>query len=118
MARAPRSIQPVVRTGLQPVYTAVDSANGEQIAHDGSPFFLHVKNTGGGVCNVTPRLNTAIATQLGATVTEPVIAVPATTGDRMIGPFPPALYQQADGNLYVDYSTPTGVTAAAIKSAL
>jgi hypothetical protein len=77
---------------------------------------LIVKNTGGSPTNVTvddPNSGTPPA----ATAFNPdvVIAVPATTGERVIGPFPPARFNDASGNVNLAFSVTTGVTWAAVR---
>lgn len=111
MARSARTVQSTSRAGLAETFSAADNANGETIPNDGQTF-LHVKNTGGGACTVTVATPGTID---GLAVADLTAVVPATTGDRLIGPFPPGAYTQADGNIYVDYSTGTGVTVAAVR---
>lgn len=111
MARAVLSVQKVVPSGLQPVYSAGDLANGHEFANDGN-VFLHVKNTGGGACTVTVQTPATVG---GMAIAEAIVSVPATTGDRMIGPFNTTIFNQVGGLVYVDLSTATGVTLAAIK---
>lgn len=106
-ARTPQSIN---RTGLAPAYTAADNTNGETCPNDGL-LFLHVKNTGGGACTVSIAIPGLVD---GQTVPAKTVVVPITTGDRMIGPFPPGQYNDSSGNIGVTYSTGTGVTAAYI----
>lgn len=111
MARTARTVQQISRSGLAPAYTAADNTNGETIPNNGTTF-LHVKNTGGGACTVTISIPGQVD---GQAVASRTVSVPATTGDRMIGPFPTGTYNQSGGVVNVDYSTGTGVTAAAIN---
>lgn len=111
MPATARTPQVIKRTGLAPAYTAADASNGETCPNNGS-LFLHVKNTGGAACTVT------IATQGtvdGLAIADLAVSVPATTGDRLIGPFPPGIYNDSNGNIGVSYSTGTGVTAAYVQ---
>jgi hypothetical protein len=41
------------------------------------------------------------------------VSVPATTGDRVCGPFDPAIFNDANGFVQVTYSAVTSVTVAA-----
>lgn len=111
MARTALTVQPVSIAGLAPAYTAADQPNGHEFVNDGN-MLLHVKNTGGGACTVTLQTPAVVS---GVAVSDPTVSVPATTGDRMIGPFDPTIFNQAGGLVYVDLSTGTGVTLAAIK---
>lgn len=110
MARSTRAVQETNRAGLAETFSAADNANGESIPNDGRTI-LHVKNTGGGACTVSVA-KSGISAIDGDAVAAKTASVPATTGDRLIGPFPIGIY----GNpLLVDYSTGTGVTAAAVR---
>jgi hypothetical protein len=73
---------------------------------------LEVKNTGASPCTVT--ITTPITVE-GVALTDPTVVVPITTGDKLIGPFSPQVYNNSNGRVYVDFSTGTGVTAAAFK---
>jgi hypothetical protein len=111
MTRGTLSVQEIALAGTTPSYSAGDAANGHQFVNDGQTF-LHVKNTGGGACTVTL---TTPATIGGVALADPTVSVPMTSGDKMIGPFDPSLFNNAGGLLYVDLSTSSGVTLAAIK---
>lgn len=110
MARATLTPQDIVRTGLTQTYAAVDQANGNQFANDGL-MFLHVKNAGVGSTNVT--IGTP-GTVDGLAVADLVVAVGAGV-EKMIGPFPAGIYNQAGGLVYVDWSVGTSVTAAVLR---
>lgn len=108
MARDVPAIQQMSSHGLAGAYTAV-TANNDQVVNNGRRF-VHVKNTGGGSLTVTVNIGQTFDTQAVAATT---VTVPATTGDKVIGPFPSG-YNQPDGtgNVFIDYSTTTGVTRA------
>lgn len=103
--------QQIALAGLAPSYAAVDQPNGNTFVN-GPNVFLHVKNTGIGACTVTVITPAKIS---GVDIADPTVVVPATTGDRMIGPFDPTIFNQSDGTVYVDWSTGTGVTVAVVK---
>lgn len=111
MARVVLAPQTVLRTGLTPAYTAAPATganNGNTIVNAGK-MMLHVKNGGGSPCNVTvdtPGTVDSLA------VADRVVAVPAG-GERMIGPFPIATYNQTGGFIAVDYDFITSVTVGA-----
>lgn len=111
MARTALTVQSAAISGLTPSYAAGDLANGHEFVNDGNTM-LHVKNTGGGACTVTLQTPGKVA---GVDISDPTVVVPATTGDKMIGPFDPTVFNQSGGLVYVDISTGTGVTLAAIK---
>lgn len=106
------SAQSIVKTGLQPVYTAVNSSDTIDPAIGGDRLFLHVKNTGGGADTVT--LVDAGTTPGGSAATNPTIVVPATTGDRMIL-IPPAFVNPSTGLVTVNHSATSGVTSALLR---
>lgn len=108
MARVTLAVQPVSRAGLEPAYAAAE-ADGNAFLNDGRTM-LHVKN---GATNVVATLQIP-RTLDGQAVADPTVTVPATE-ERMIGPFPPGVYNQTDGALYVDYDDVANVTVAAIR---
>ena len=109
MPRTNMNYQQIVRTGLEEAYAAVDAANGNQFQNDGRMFLL-VKNGAGAPINVTITTPTTVD---GLAVTDLVVVV--TNGEqRMIGPFPPNLYNTS-GYVYVDYSSGTTITAAVVR---
>jgi len=114
MVRSALAVQQAVDEGLAPAYTAAN-VDGHSIPGTGD-IVLHVKNTNGAPMNVTVQTG---GTLVGEPVTDKVVSVPATTGDRIIGRFNAALYNQPSGadagKVYVDFSAVTGVTIAAIR---
>lgn len=102
--------QTVGLAGLAPVYSAVSAAD---TFPPGNNVFLHVKNTGGGASTVAIVTPGNVAGQAVADVS---VSVPATTGDRMIGPLPGSLFARAvDGLADVTFSATTGVTVAVLE---
>lgn len=110
MARTALAVQQIVRSGLTPSYSAAN-VDGHSIQNGGSEF-LHVK-TGGTACNVTI---VTPGTVDGQAVADRVIAI-GTTSERMIGPFPPDVYNQPGAaDVHVDFSAVTSVTVAALRA--
>jgi hypothetical protein len=107
MARTDIAAQQISRLGITPAF-ATPNVAGNMFLNDGKTV-LEVKNGSASSINVTPNV---AATVDGQAVTNPVIAVTATTGDKIIGPFPPGIYNQTDGKVYVDFSAITTVTIA------
>ena len=97
--------------GLTPTYSAADQANGQQFQNTGREL-IHVKNTNGATRTLTVPTPGSVD---GLAVADAAFIIPATTGDKFIGPFPPAVYNQADGYLYMDWSADTNVTVAVIR---
>ena len=110
MAREALTAQELSCAGVTPSYTAA-VADGHSIAGDGRTF-LHVKNAG--ASSVTVTVQTPLTVD-GLGVSDQTVTLAATTGDKMIGPFTPATFEQADGSVYIDYSAISGVTVAALR---
>jgi hypothetical protein len=100
--------QAVALTGLTPNYGAAAAST---TVTCGERSFLHVKNANGSSMTVTLTATGKIRGQLVADV---VITVPATTGDKMIGPITADLFASAaDGvSASITYSSTTSVTVA------
>jgi hypothetical protein len=111
MARTALTPQNIAVAGLAPSFSAGDAANGHEFANDGATF-LEVKNAGGSPITVT--LLTPYTYQ-GVAITDPTVSVPATTGDRMIGPFPTTVFNTAGGLMQFDLSGATSVTVAVFR---
>ncbi len=104
--------QSITRAGLASAYTAA-SGGGDTFTADGQTF-LHVKNASGApisVTIVTPRNN-----RYGNPIADNVISVPATTGDRMIGPFPADEYNDPTAGIAsITYSATTSLTVGVFQ---
>ena len=113
MARTNLTVQEIELEGLAPSFEAFN-ADGEMITNDGQTF-IEVKNTGDEktITVVTPLEVSGLA------VTDLTVTIPATTGDKMIGPFPRAHFNQQSGDdkgkVYINVSDETAVTIAAFK---
>lgn len=112
-------VQSAVRAGLAPVYTAsgaspllnvVDTFRFENTGRE----VLHFKKTGAGDCQVTI---TTPGTVDGLAVADRVVAVPATVGDVIIGPFPTAHYNLPGTSTFAGFtvSEVTGLSVAVIR---
>ncbi|MGW4803004.1 hypothetical protein [Kitasatospora sp. NPDC004272] len=99
--------QAIAMAGTTPTYSAAVAST---TVPCGERNFLHVKNTAGSSMTVTLTATGRVRGQLAADL---VVTVPATTGDKMIGPIPAELFAGAvDGSCAVAYSSTTSVTAA------
>jgi hypothetical protein len=108
MPRAALGLQQVVRNGLTPSYGAANAA-GHSLPNSGKEM-IHVKTTTNAI---VVTIQTPVAVD-GLAVAERTISI-GTSSERMIGPFPPGTYNQADGSVYIDLDVVTGVTIAAIS---
>jgi hypothetical protein len=106
------NVQSVVRTGngVTPTYNAA-AATGDKFS-PGARVFVHAKNT-----NASPRVITfATAGKLAEfDVADMVATIPATTGDKMIGPFPADIFAAADGLVAMTYDAETNLTIAVLQ---
>lgn len=93
----------VVRTGLADNPVAA-SAGGDTLTNTGKEW-IEVINASGGAITVTIS-----GTIDGTLVALQAVSVPATTGRRKIGPFPPHLYGTA---VAITYSAVTSLTIGA-----
>lgn len=110
MARGLLTVQFPDRAGITPSY-AQTTVDGTAFPNVGGVLLLHVKNSSGSISVVTVQTPGKVK---GETITVRTVSVPATTGDKMIAFFPPDIFNQADGTVYVDFSTyAAGVTVAA-----
>jgi hypothetical protein len=84
----------------------------------GSQMYLRVKNGNAAPCTVTvtpPASGGPAGTTVAPLALSP--AVPATTGDRLFGPFPANPFADANGNVNVSYSVTATVTVAVYQMA-
>lgn len=102
--------QAVSLAGTTPTYAA---ATGSTTVPCGERNFLHVKNSAGSSMTVTL---TSTATVRGQSAADVIVTVPATTGDKLIGPLPAELFANpASGACAVTYSSTTSVTVALLR---
>ncbi len=99
-------------SGLTPSYTAVADIADTHQANNNGKMFLHFKKTGAGNAIITIQTP---GSQDGNAIAELAATVVATTGDKMIGPFAPRIYNQFGQN-YLQWTTDdiTGLTVAAV----
>lgn len=109
MARTART---AVNAKTQPSATitpwTVDATNGEQFSYAGGANKLIVNNASASSMNVTVRATTGSKLIDGTTVADKVVAVAA---GALVVINEASTEQQADGNVYVDYSASASVTA-------
>jgi hypothetical protein len=109
MARTALTVQQISRAGLTPTYGAAN-VDGHSFPNGGDREFLHVK-TGGTGCTVTVQTPNTVD---GLAIADRTYVI-GTSSERMIGPFPRANYNQGAEEVYVDFSSVTTVTIAAVR---
>ena len=109
MARTDLTAQAISRAGLAVVFAAAN-VDGHSWADNGQQL-LQVKNTDAAPITVTFPIPVLVD---GQTVASRTVTIPATTGDKLIGPFT-SQYRQTDGDVWVDFSAITNVTCALLS---
>lgn len=110
MPRVELDVEDIVRSGLDPTYTAAE-ADGNNWKNPDSRTFCHIKNGSG--ASITATID-ATKTVSGLNVTDLTVAVPAG-GERIIGPFPRETFNQGDRTVHIDYSAATSVTVGVFR---
>jgi hypothetical protein len=107
--------QSISRVGITPTYAAV--AGGGDACEVGDDIFLHFKNTNAATCTVTLAIPSGASGYPNVAYTNPAIIIPATTGDKMIGPISAGLFKDpTTGLCTITYSgTSTNTTVACVK---
>lgn len=108
------NLEQVVRTGngLSATYQTLNSG-GDKFS-PGSGVIVHAKNTNAATRTITfttPGLVQEFA------IADMTATIPATTGDKFLGPFPPELFAGSDGLVAMTYDVnpPAGLTIAFLK---
>lgn len=104
------TMQTISQPSLTPSYSAVTGSDTIALYDDRA--FLHVKNAGGSSDTVTIVIPGN--DRFGSAIPDPTVAVPATTGDRMI-PLDPAMADPATGLITVTHGFTTSVTCALVR---
>ena len=112
MAEITLTVQRVLPTGITPSYTGSLSTSNTYLVRNSGRVLLHFKKSAAVICTVTIATPPTVG---GLAVAEQTCAVPATTGDKMIGPFPPRIYNDGAGDLRFTLSDVDGVTVAVVE---
>jgi hypothetical protein len=106
------TVHPISMTGDSKAYVAADAGLTDTFPNDGRTF-LHIKNTN--ASGRTATVNSIRPCDQGVDHNIP-IAIGATTGDEMAGPFDPARFNDPNtGLVSVTFDAVAGVTIAAIR---
>lgn len=109
MARTALAVQQIGRAGITPAYTPAN-ADGHAVRNVGAGEFIHVK-TGATGCTVTAITPGSVN---GLAIADSPVVIGADS-ERMIGPFPPSLFNQDGGDVHIDFSQVATVTCAAFR---
>ncbi len=102
----------VVRTGLAASYTGTMLTTNTYTVRNTGRMILHFLKSAVVVCNVTIQTPALVA---GLAVAEVAVEIPASTGDKFIGPFPPSVFNNGAGDLKFTMDDIDGVTVAALE---
>lgn len=100
-------------SGLTPTYASC--AGGGDACETGDDIFLHVKNTNAATRDVTIAIPSGQSPYPGVVYTSTVCTIPATTGDKMIGPISSLYKDPTTGLATITYSAVTNLTIAVVK---
>ncbi len=121
MARDTITVTSTIRSGVMPTVTVPNEGNEAEFANNGRTVVVYISGIGGTAVGAGARtvLIQQVADPYGRTENDAAFAV---TNDAVatFGPFPPALYNQDDGTVQIDYaglSTNQGVFALAVVGA-
>jgi hypothetical protein len=103
------TVQNIDRSGLSPSYGTC-AGGGDQFLN-ASNTFIHVKNG-----DASPHTVTIVtqSTSDGLAVADRAVAIPAGE-ERLIGPFPSAIYDDGNGKVQLTYDAVTSMTIAALR---
>jgi len=105
--------QSVTRAGVTPSYSAVSAGDACEVGDD---IYLHVKNTNAATSTVILNVPSSASTYPNVTYTNVSVVIPATTGDKMIGPISALFKDPTTGLCTITYSgTTTNTTVACMK---
>jgi len=110
MARTVLTVQEIVISGLENALEAAN-ADGEEFANDGNVFIMAANGSGGAI---TLTFKTPGTVGGGVAIDEHEVSI-AAGDEEMIGPFDPAIFNQSDGNVDLDFSAVTSLTVGAFK---
>jgi len=102
--------QVVVLTGIEPALVTAD-VGGDEFVNSGRDF-IHIKNGGGSPIDVT--IDSQVDCNQGVDH-DAVVSIPATTGEKFIGPFPKDRFNDEAGKVQITYSAITSVTIGIVR---
>ncbi len=112
MAEIRLAPEQVVQAGLAATYTGTLSTSNTYHVRNTGRTILHFLKDGAGDCDVvlvTPKTVNELA------VADVTVEVVATTGDKVIGPFPRGAFNDGSNDLVFTLSNITGLTVAVLE---
>lgn len=109
MALQNPTVRSVVTTGLNPTYAgSLSTSDTYQCDNDGK-VWIHFKKANAVDCTVT-FLTPATAGRDGLAIAELTVTVPASGGERLVGPFEQQIFNNSSGKLQWTLSDVDGLT--------
>jgi len=106
--------QQISRAGITPSFAAV--TGGGDACEVGDDIYLEFKNTNAATYTVTLAIPSSASTYPGVTYTNVAVVIPATTGDKIIGPISALFKDPTTGLCTITYTgTTTNGTVACVK---
>lgn len=104
--------QSITRAGITPAYTAASASDAMECGDD---MFLHAKNTNAATRDVTFAIPSSASTYPNIVYTNVTVTIPATTGDKMIGPISALFKDTSTGLCTITTSAQTNLSYGAFK---
>jgi hypothetical protein len=105
--------QKITKAGKQITYIApVIVATTDYVMKNDGRTFIHVINTNAATCTVIAKTPAQVA---GLDVAENSVIVAGTSGSNMIGPFPPSLFNDGNGDMRFNFSAIADVLFAGVS---
>lgn len=109
MATVTKNAETVERAGIAATYNGALSAADTYKVPNNERTVLHFKNTGGAATTVSFDIPGTVD---GQAIADRTVQVPATNGDRFVGPFPRRVYGD---DITFTLSVAAGVSFAAVR---
>ncbi len=111
------TVQDTLLAGLAPTYASA-ALTDEFVNPTDESVMLHYKNTNAATRTLTivkGKSSVNVGGYGSIALSDQTVTLAANTGDHMVGPFPAALWNDANGKVQMTLSAIAGVTVAAIR---
>ena len=106
-------VQASAKSGVTPtrISSALSSTETYKV-RNGETLFLLLEKSGAGDATISIGVPLTVG---GLTISSQTITVPASTGDKVIGPFPARIFNDANGDMKFTISDTVGLSVAILK---
>ena len=104
----------VTRTGINLTDLGSLSTGNVYVIKNTGKVILHLKKTAAVIATATVVVTKVVA---GLDLPDLTFAIPASTGDIMVGPFPPGIFNDGSKDMRISFSDVDGLTIAAFEIA-